>query len=80
MAKYKLKYVGAEQYPAEFIIPTYLEIVKVVNGIAEVEHEITVDRLLKEGFVLYEEKKEIIELENNPEIVVKSKKTLKQKS
>ncbi len=52
---YKLKYVGSEFYPKEFVIPTYFEIVKVIDGIAEVELEVTKDRLLKEGFVLYEE-------------------------
>jgi len=70
---YKLKYVGSELYPDYFVIPTYLEIVEVKNGIAEVQYEVTKDRLLKEGFVLYEEKKEVVDLESD-KIVKKTKK------
>jgi len=60
---YKLKYVGNIYYPKYFVIPTYYENVKVIDGIAIVEKEVTKDRLLKEGFVLIEDKKEVIDLE-----------------
>jgi len=60
---YKLKYVGSPNYPKFFVIHTYYENVKVIDGIAIVEREVTKDRLLKEGFVLVEEKKEVIELD-----------------
>jgi len=77
---YKLRYVGSDKYPDYFVIPTYYENVKVINGIAEVEREVTKDRLLKEGFVLIEEKKEVINLEeDNPEIK-KTKRTRKKQT
>ena len=77
---YKLRYVGSDKYPDYFIIPTYYENVKVINGIAEVEREVTKDRLLKEGFALIEEKKEVINLEeDNPEIK-KTRRTRKKQT
>ena len=76
---YKLRYVGSENYPKFFVIPTYYENVKVINGIAEVEREVTKDRLLKEGFVLIEEKKEVIDLEEESPVVKKTKRTRKTK-
>jgi len=53
---YELKYVGMEKFPEYFVIPTYYENVKVINGIAKVERKETVERLLKEGFILIEKK------------------------
>ena len=77
---YKLRYIGSDKYPDYFVIPTYSENVKVINGIAEVEREVTRDRLLKEGFVLIEEKKEVVNLEeDNPEIK-KTRRTRKKQT
>ena len=77
---YKLRYIGSDKYPDYFVIQTYYENVKVINGIAEVEREVTKDRLLKEGFVLIEEKKEVVNLEeDNPEIK-KTRRTRKKQT
>ena len=77
---YKLKYVGSKEFPKYFTIPTYYENVKVINGIAEVEKEVTKDRLLKEGFVLIEEKKEVIDLEEESPIIKRTRKARKIKT
>jgi len=55
---YTLKYIGADKYPDYFEIPTYYEIVRVNKGIAKVEKKVTVERLLKEGFILIDDDKE----------------------
>ena len=55
---FKLKYVGSDKFPQFYTIPTYKENVQVINGIAEVKYKVTADRLLKMGFVLYEEEEE----------------------
>ena len=42
---YKLRYVGSDKYPDYFVIPTYYENVKVINGIAEVERAVSYTHL-----------------------------------
>ena len=77
---YKLRYVGSDKYPDYFVIPTYYENVKVINGVAKVEREVTKDRLLKEGFVLIEEKKEVVDLEKDGSEIKKTRKTRKKQT
>jgi len=77
---YKLRYIGSDKYPDYFVIPTYYENVKVINGIAEVEREVTKDRLLKEGFVLIEEKKEVVDLEKDSPEIKKTRKARKKQT
>lgn len=70
---YKLKFVGSDKFPSYFKIPTYYEIVEVKDGIAIVDKEVTMQRLLKEGFILvedkeYENKEAMIDPENPPKV------------
>ena len=56
---YRLKYVGvARRGLKEWIFPTYREIVRVIDGKAQVKYPETVERLKRFGFVLDEEKEE----------------------
>lgn len=75
---YKLKFVGSEFYPDYFVIPTYAEIVEVKNGFAEVELEVTKDRLLKEGFILVNDQ-ELNKEEKKAVIDIEAKKVIKKK-
>jgi len=53
---YKLKYVGVTRRGLkEWVFPTYREVVRVVDGKAQVKYPETVDRLKRFGFVLDEE-------------------------
>jgi len=53
---YRLKYIGvARRGLKEWVFPTYREIVRVIDGKAQVKYPETVDRLKRFGFVLDEE-------------------------